>query len=145
MKKRYGRENIQAIEIGGKAKLLYRDAQETNNQFRAVDEEGTSIADFFADTAGEVLPTAGAVVGAVGGSLLSPVLGTAAGSAAGYSTVAGLQDVAVRALSGKEIRPGEIIGRTAIETAFIMAPIDLATAGLAKGISGKIGRNIAKT
>ena len=75
---RYGRENIEAIEIGGKTKLLYRDAQETNNQFRAVDEEGTSIADFFADTAGEVLPTAGAVAGAVGGSLLSPVLGTAA-------------------------------------------------------------------
>ena len=140
---RYGRENIQAIDIGGKTKLLYRDAQETNNQFRAVDEEGTSISDFFADTAGEVLPTAGAVVGAVGGSLLSPVLGTAAGSAAGYATVAGLQDVAVRALSGEDIRPGEIAKRTAIETA-IMAPIDLATAGLAKGISGKIGRNIAE-
>jgi hypothetical protein len=140
---RYGRENIQAIDIGGKTKLLYRDAQETNNQFRAVDEEGTSISDFFADTAGEVLPTAGAVAGAIGGSFLSPVLGTAAGSAAGYSTVAGLQDVAVRALSGEDIRPGEIAKRTAIETAF-MAPFDLATAGLAKGITGTIGRNIAQ-
>jgi len=140
---RYGRENIEAIEIGGKTKLLYRDAQETNNQFRAVDEEGTSIADFFGDTAGEVLPTAGAVAGAIGGSFLSPVLGTAAGSAAGYATVAGLQDAAVRALSGEPIRPGDIAKRTAIETA-IMAPIDLATAGIAKGISGKIGRNIAE-
>ena len=140
---RYGRENIQAIEIGGKTKLLYRDAQETNNQFRAVDEEGTSIADFFADTAGEVLPTAGAVAGAVGGSLLSPVLGTAAGSAAGYATVAGLQDVAVRALSGEPIRPKEIIGRTAIETGF-MLPFDFASAGIAKGITNKIGRNIAE-
>jgi len=37
LEKRYGRENIQAIDIGGKTKLLYRDAQETNKQFRAVD------------------------------------------------------------------------------------------------------------
>jgi hypothetical protein len=139
----YGRDNIRAIDVGGKTKILYRDEQETNNQFRAVDEEGTSLADFFGDTAGEVLPTVGSVAGAIGGSFISPVLGTAAGSAAGYSTVAGLQDVAVRALSGEPIRPKEIAKRTFVETAF-MAPIDLATAGLTKGISSKIGRNIAE-
>lgn len=143
LESRYGSENVQAIDVGGKTKLLYRDEKETGNKYRAVDEEGLSISDFFADTAGEVAPTVGSVVGGVLGSALSPVLGTAAGSAAGYAGVAGLQDVAVRALSGEDIRPGEILKRTAIETA-IMAPFDLATAGLAKGISGKIGRNIAE-
>ena len=44
---RYGRENIRAVDIGGKQKMLYRDEQETGGQFRAVDEEGTSLADFF--------------------------------------------------------------------------------------------------
>ena len=48
-----------------KTKLLYRDAQETNNQFRAVDEEGTSISDFFGDTAGAALPIAGAIGAAI--------------------------------------------------------------------------------
>lgn len=139
---RYGRENIQAIDVGGKTKLLYRDEQETGNQFRAVDEEGLSIADFFADTASEVFPTVGSVIGGIAGSALSPVLGTTAGAAAGYALTAGLQDVAVRAMSGEDIQLGEIGKRTAIETA-IMAPIDLMTAGFAKGISGKIGRNIA--
>ena len=139
----YGRENIRAVDIGGKMKLLYRDEQETGGQFRAVDEEGVSLADFFGDVAGEVAPTVGSVVGGVIGSAASPVLGTAAGSALGYGVVAGLQDVAVRALSGEDIRPGEIAKRTAIETA-VIAPFDLATAGLAKGVSGKIGRNIAE-
>ena len=58
------RENIQAIDIGGRLNFYIVTLKKPNNQFRAVDEEGTSIADFFADTAGEVLPTAGAVVGA---------------------------------------------------------------------------------
>jgi len=128
----YGRENIRAVEVGGKTKLLYRDEQETGNQFRAVDEEGTSLADFFGDTAGEVLPTTGAIVGGVAGSFLSPVLGTTAGAAAGYATVAGLQDVVARAVSGEDIRPGEIAKRTAIETA-IGIPIDLFT-----GVGGKV-------
>ena len=48
----YGRENIRATEVGGKMKLLYRDEQETGGQFRAVDEEGVSLADFFGDTNG---------------------------------------------------------------------------------------------
>ena len=61
----YGRENIRAVDIGGKMKLLYRDEQETGNQFRAVDEEGTSLADFFGDTAGTALPIAGAIGAAV--------------------------------------------------------------------------------
>ena len=140
----YGRENIRAVEVGGKTKLLYRDEQETGNQFRAVDEEGTSLADFFGDTAGEVLPTTGAIVGGVAGSFLSPVLGTTAGAAAGYATVAGLQDVVARAVSGEDIRPGEIAKRTAIETA-IGIPIDLATAGVGKFFARRIAGRAASS
>jgi len=137
----YGRENIRAVDIGGKMKLLYRDEQETGNQFRAVDEEGTSLADFFGDTAGTALPIAGAIGAAVatGGTSLLATAGAAA--AGGFAASAG-QDVAVRAGSGEDIRLGEIAKRRGIEAA-IGIPIDMATAGLAKGISGKIGRNIA--
>ena len=137
----YGKDGVAMLDVGGTPKMFYKDPK--SNKMTMVDEQGTSFADFTADIAGEVLPTVGSVVGGVVGSAASPVLGTAAGSALGYGAVAGLQDAAVRALSGEDIRPGEIAGRTAVEMA-VMAPFDLATAGLAKGVSGKIGRNIAE-
>ena len=137
----YGRENIRATEVGGKMKLLYRDEQETGGQFRAVDEEGVSLADFFGDTAGTALPIAGAVGAAVatGGASIPLMAGAAAlgGLAAGVG-----QDTAVRAASGEDLQLGESFKRRGIEAA-IGVPIDLVTGGLAKGISGKIGRNIA--
>jgi len=123
----YGRENIRAVDIGGKMKLLYRDEQETGNQFRAVDEEGTSLADFFGDTAGEVLPVAGAIAGGVAG-LAGGIPGSIAGAAAGGALARGAQDITTRALSGEEQQFGEMGGRLAKEAA-IGAVVDVATLG----------------
>lgn len=136
----YGRENVRGIEIGNRIDIFYKDKAETGNKWRMVDEEGKSFADFFADPVGEVIPTAGAVAGGVVGSIVgSPIIGGTAGAAAGYATAASAQDVAVRALSGEPIRPGDIAKRTAVETA-IGVPVDLATAGAGKFISKRIGK-----
>ena len=127
----YGRENIRATEVGGKMKLLYRDEQETGGQFRAVDEEGVSLADFFGDTAGTALPIAGAVGAAVatGGASIPLLAGASAlgGLAAGVG-----QDTAVRAASGEDLQLGESLKRRGIEAA-IGVPIDLVT-----GVGGKL-------
>ena len=127
----YGRENIRATEVGGKMKLLYRDEQETGGQFRAVDEEGVSLADFFGDTAGTALPIAGAVGAAVatGGASIPLLAGASAlgGLAAGVG-----QDTAVRAASGEDLQLGESFKRRGIEAA-IGVPIDLVT-----GVGGKL-------
>ena len=135
---RYGRENVQAIDIGGKSKLLYRDEQETGGKFRAVDEEGTSLADFFGDTAGAAAPIAGAVGAAIatGGASIPLMAGAAA--LGGFAASAG-QDVITRAASDEDIRLGEIAKRRGIETA-IGVPIDLVTGGLGK----VLGRTFAK-
>lgn len=133
----YGRENIRAVDIGGKMKLLYRDEQETGNQFRAVDEEGTSLADFFGDTAGTALPIAGAVGAAIatGGTSL---LATAGAAAVGGFVASAGQDVAVRAGSEEDLRLGEIAKRRGFESA-VGFPIDLVT-----GVGGKfLSRRIA--
>lgn len=138
LEKRYGRENIQAIDIGGKTKLLYRDAQETNNQFRAVDEEGTSIADFFADTAGAAVPIAGAIGAAVATGGTSIPLTALAAAGGGFAASAG-QDIAVRAASDEDIRLGEIGRRRGIEMA-IGIPIDLVTGVGGRIISKSVGK-----
>lgn len=134
----YGRENIRAVDIGGKTKLLYRDENETGGQFRAVDEEGTSLADFFGDTAGTALPIAGAVGAAVatGGASIPLMAGAAALGGFGASAA---QDVAVRAGSGEDIRLGEIAKRRGLEFA-IGIPIDLFTGGAGKFISKTVGK-----
>jgi len=134
----YGRENIRAVDIGGKMKLLYRDEQETGNQFRAVDEEGTSLADFFGDTAGEVLPVAGAVAGGIAG-LAGGIPGSVAGAAAGGALARGAQDITTRALSGEDQQFGEMGGRLAKEAA-IGAVIDVATLG-----TGRLASKIFKS
>ena len=101
----YGRENIRAVDIGGKTKLLYRDEQETGGQFRAVDEEGVSLADLFGDTAGSALPIAASVGAAVatGGASIPVMAGAAA--LGGFAAGAG-QDIASRTVSGEDIRLG---------------------------------------
>lgn len=128
---RYGRENIKGIEVGGKQKLLYRDENETGGKFRAVDEEGLSLSDFFADTAGAALPIAGAVGAAVatGGASIPVMAGAAA--LGGLATGVG-QDTAVRAASGEDLQLGESFKRRGIEAA-IGVPIDLVT-----GVGGKL-------
>lgn len=134
----YGRENIRATEVGGKMKLLYRDEQETGGQFRAVDEEGVSLADFFGDTAGSALPIAGAVGAAVatGGASIPLMAGAAAlgGLAAGVG-----QDTAVRAASDEDLRLGESFKRRGIEAA-IGVPIDLVTGVGGRFVSKAIGK-----
>ena len=134
----YGRENVRAVDIGGKMKLLYRDENETGGQFRAVDEEGTSLADFFGDTAGTALPIAGAVGAAVatGGASIPLMAGAAA--LGGFAAGAG-QDVATRAVSGEDIRIGEIAKRRGIEAA-IGVPIDLVTGVGGRFVSKAIGK-----
>ncbi len=134
----YGRENIRAVDIGGKMKLLYRDEQETGNQFRAVDEEGTSLADFFGDTAGSALPIAGAIGAAAATGGASIPLTALAAAGGGFAASAG-QDVAVRAGSGEDIRLGEIAKRRGIEAA-IGVPIDLVTGVGGKFVSKAIGK-----
>ena len=134
----YGRENIRAVDIGGKMKLLYRDEQETGNQFRAVDEEGTSLADFFGDTAGEVLPTAGAVAGGIVG-LAGGIPGSIAGAAVGGALARGAQDITTRALSGEEQQFGEMGGRILKEAA-VGAVVDVATLG-----TGRLASKIFKS
>ena len=128
---RYGRENIKGIEVGGKQKLLYRDENETGGKFRAVDEEGLSLSDFFADTAGAALPIAGAVGAAAltGGTSIPLMAGAAA--LGGFTAGVG-QDTAVRAASGEDLQLGESFKRRGIEAA-IGVPIDLVT-----GVGGKL-------
>ena len=127
----YGRENIRATEIGGKMKILYRDDQETGGKFRAVDEEGVSLADFFGDTAGSALPVAGAVgAAALTGGASIPLMAGAA--ALGGLTASVGQDTAVRAASGEDLQLGESFKRRGIEAA-IGVPIDLVT-----GVGGKL-------
>ena len=134
----YGRENIRAVDIGGKTKLLYRDEQETGGQFRAVDEEGTSLADFFGDTAGAALPIAGAIGAAVATGGTSIPLTALAAAGGGFAASAG-QDVAVRAGSGEDIRGGEIAKRRGIEMA-IGIPIDMFTGVGGRMISKAVGK-----
>ena len=131
----YGRENIRAVDIGGKMKLLYRDEQETGNQFRAVDEEGTSLADFFGDTAGEVLPVAGAITGGIAG-LAGGIPGSIAGAAAGGALARGAQDITTRAISGEEQQYGEMGKRLAKEAALggVIDAVTLGTGRLASKV-----------
>ena len=137
----YGRENIRATEVGGKMKLLYRDEQETGGQFRAVDEEGVSLADFFGDTAGYVPEVAGAVAGGIKGAALGTlaggpvgtVVGGVLGAAGGGFATATAQDVATRALSDEDIRLGEIAGRRGKE-ALIGGVADVALLGAGKAL-----------
>ena len=136
----YGRENIRAVDIGGKMKLLYRDENETGGQFRAVDEEGTSLADFFGDTAGEVLPVAGAVAGGIAG-LAGGIPGSIAGAAAGGALARGAQDFATRAISGEEQDFGEMLPRLGKE-ALIGAGIDAVTLGTGRLFSKLGGKGV---
>ena len=143
LESRYGRENIQAIDVGGKQKLLYRDEKETGGKYRAVDEEGISIADFFGDTAGSVLPVGAAIGAAVAtGGASIPVM---AAAAAGASFFAGAgQDIASRAIKGKDIDLGEIGGRRLKEAA-IGGVYDVGTMGFGRFVGKPLMQAIGKT
>tara|TARA_R110002153_G_C13309566_1_gene496311 strand:+ start:27 stop:2669 length:2643 start_codon:yes stop_codon:yes gene_type:complete len=137
----YGRENIRAAEVGGKMKILYRDDQETGGKFRAVDEEGVSLADFFGDTAGYVPEIGGAIAGGIKGAALGTlaggpvgtVVGGVLGAAGGGFATAAAQDVATRAVSDEDIQLGEIAGRRGKE-ALIGGVADVALLGAGRAL-----------
>ena len=143
----YGRENIRAAEVGGKMKILYRDDQETGGKFRAVDEEGVSLADFFGDTAGYVPEIGGAIAGGIKGAALGTlaggpvgtVVGGVLGAAGGGFAAATAQDVATRAVSDEDIQLGEIAGRRGKE-ALIGGAADVAFLG-----AGRVLRPLIKS
>jgi len=103
-----------------------------------VDEQGASLADFTADIAGDVLPTAGAIAGGVAG-LAGGIPGSIAGAAAGGALVRGAQDVATRALSDEDIRLGDIAKRAGKEAA-VGAVVDVATLG-----TGRLASKVFKS
>ena len=130
----YGKENLRGVEIDGKNQFLYRDEDETGGKWRRVDEQGTSLADFFGDTAGEILPTAGAIAGGIGGFVAGGGVGSIAGAAAGGALARGAQDVVTRTLSDEDIRAGDIAKRAGTEAA-VGAVLDVATLGTGRLVS----------
>ena len=142
LEKKFGSENVNSLNVGGTAKMFYRDPK--TKKMTMVDEMGASLADFTADIAGEAVTTAGAVGGAIAGTLLAPGVGTIAGATAGAALGGFLtgvtQDVASEVATGQEVDIGDITKRRGIETA-IGVPIDLATAGVgrifSRGLAGK--------
>ena len=152
LEKRYGRGNIEGIEVGGKTKLLYRDEKETGGKFRAVDEEGLSLADFFGDISGALPEIAGAVVGGLKGAALGTIaggpIGTVVGGVLGAATggfagaVTG--DVAARAITGQDIELGEAVGRRASEIPMNIG-FDVATLGAGRFIGKPLMKSLGKT
>lgn len=142
LEKKYGQENVNMLNIGGKPKMFVRDPK--TKKMTMVDEMGASLADFTADIAGEAVTTAGAVGGAIAGTAVAPGVGTVAGATGGAALGGFLtgvtQDVAAEVATGQDIELGQKVKRRGLEAA-IGVPIDLATAGLAKGftrLSGKV-------
>ena len=140
LEKKFGADNVSALNVGGNTKMFYRDPK--TNKMTMVDEMGASLADFTADIAGEAVTTAGAIGGAIVGSALGPggtIAGATAGAGIGGFLTGVTQDVAATQLAGVETDTGQILKQRGIETA-IGIPIDLVTGG-----AGKImGRTLAK-
>ena len=142
LEKKFGQENVNMLNIGGKPKMFYRDPK--TKKMTMVDEMGASLADFTADIAGEAVTTVGAIGGAVAGTALAPGLGTVAGATAGaalggFLTGVG-QDVAAEVATGQDIELGQKVKQRGLEAA-IGVPIDLATAGVgrifSRGVAGR--------
>ena len=132
----YGKENVSMLNVGGTGKMFFKDPK--SGKMTMVDEQGASLADFTADIAGDVLPTAGAIAGGVAG-LAGGIPGSIAGAAAGGALVRGAQDVATRALSDEDIRLGDIAKRAGKEAA-VGAVVDVATLG-----TGRLASKVFKS
>jgi len=148
LEKKFGADNVSALNVGGKTKMFYRDPK--TNKMTMVDEMGASLADFTADIAGEAVTTAGAIGGAIVGSALGPggtIAGATAGAGIGGFLTGVTQDIAATQLAGVETDTGQILKQRGIETA-IGVPIDLATAGVgrifSRSIAGKGAQNLVK-
>jgi len=140
LEKKFGSDNVSALNVGGNTKMFYRDPK--TNKMTMVDEMGASLADFTADIAGEAVTTAGAIGGAIAGSALGPggtIAGATAGAALGGFLTGVTQDVASEVAAGQEVDIGDITKRRGIE-AVIGIPIDLVTGGASR----ILGRAFAK-
>lgn len=144
LQKKYGDENVDMINIGGKPKMFYRDPK--TKKMTMVDEMGASLADFTADISNEAITTVGAVGGAIAGSALGPggtITGATAGAALGGFATGVTQDVVSEVATGQEVDLGDITKQRGVEMG-IGIPIDLATLGVgrifARGVAGKAGR-----
>ena len=136
----YGKDGVAMLDVGGTSKMFFRDPK--TKKMTMVDEQGASFADFTADIAGEILPTAGAITGGIVGFGAGGPLGSIAGAAAGGALARGAQDITTRALSGEEQQFGEMGGRIAKEAAF-GAFFDAATLGTGKFFSRFGGKGLA--
>lgn len=145
LQKKYGDDNVDMLNIGGKPKMFYRDPK--TKKMTMVDEMGTSLADFTADISSEAITTAGAIGGAIVGTALTPftggvinpVIGAAGGAAVGGFLTGVTQDVVAEAATGQDIELGQKVKRRGVEAA-IGIPIDLMTGGVAR----VLGRSFAK-
>lgn len=152
LEKTYGRENLNVLDIAGEDQFLYRDEAETGGQWRRVDEEGVSLADWTTDLAVFAPEIAGAVVGgakgAAAGTAVAPVVGTVVGAIGGAALGgfgAGVaQDVAVRAASGEDIQLGESVRRRG-EEALYSAGFDAALLGTGKFAAKPLMKAVGKT
>ena len=150
LEKKFGSENVAALNIKGKLKMFYRDPK--SNKMTMVDEMRLSLADITADISGEVATVAGSVVGAAKGAAMGSAvgpLGMAAGAITGAATghlATGMAlDVGSEIAAGQDVQLGDIAAQRGIEAA-IGVPIDLATlyAGkfISRGIAGKSARKL---
>jgi hypothetical protein len=145
MEKKYGDENVEMLDVGGKPKMFYRDPK--SNKMTMVDEQGLSFSDFTADISSAAITTVGAIGGAVLGTALAPGAGTGAGALAGATAGAALggfltgvtQDVAAEALTGQDLEVGKHSKQRLVEAA-IGIPIDLFTAGVGRIASKAVGK-----
>lgn len=142
----YGSDNVRSINIAGRNNFIFRDTKD--NKWRFVDGESRlELADFTADLASEILPTAASIVGGltglVAGSPTGPgaVVTSAAASAAAYGTVGTIQDVAARKVLGFDAEVKETALRRGKEAA-IGGVIDIATMKLGRPILSLVGRKV---
>ena len=140
LEKRYGADNVEMLDVGGKLKTFYRDPK--TNKMKMVDEQGASLADFTADIAGAVAPTVGAVGGAIAGTALTPftggvinpVVGAVGGAALGGFLTGVTQDVAAEVATGQDIELGKKLKQRGKEM-LAGGLIDLALVGTGKFVA----------
>lgn len=141
LEKKFGGENVSALNIGGKPKMFYRDPK--TKKMTMVDEMGASLADFTADISGEAITTVGAVGGAIAGTALTPftggvvnpVTGAIGGAALGGFLTGVTQDVVSEVATGQDVDVGDITKQRAFES----------TVGIAADVALPfVGRTVAK-
>lgn len=146
LEKKYGEENVNMLNVGGKPKMFYRDPK--TKKMTMVDEMGASLADFTADLAGVAAPIAGSVVGGLKGAAVGSavpgvgtIVGGALGAAAGYFGAGVTQDVAAEIATGQDLELGKKIKKRGFES-LVGIPIDLVTGGMGRVIAPMIAKRV---